>query len=302
MTEILSLPLSSLSLLRVHGPDADQFLQGQLSNDLRLLSPDRGLLASYNSAKGRMLAMVQLLRHEQNILLEVHQSVAESTLKRLRMFVLRAKVIVEDATAECGIWGLIGPHALEVLEAKGLPVPAAAQDCATAEGLLILRRHGNIPRYAIYGPSERLESLFSDLPRGTFDDWKREDLRAGLATVYPETRELFVPQMANLDLLGGISFTKGCYTGQEIVARLHYLGQLKRRMFLMRAPRAAPPGEAVYDRGAGSQAVGEVVDCVAEEDHFLLTIVLQLSHAQSAHLRLGSGDGAELILLKAFAG
>ena len=132
------------------------------------------------------------------------------------------------------------------------------------------------------------------LPALGFEAWRRADLVAGVPTVYAESREMFVPQMANIDLLGGISFNKGCYTGQEIVARLHYLGQLKRRMFLLRALVDARPGMPVYDAAGDGQAVGEVVDAVADGDATLLLAVLQLSHAGSAQLALASIDGPSL--------
>lgn len=286
----LPIPLDELACFRAQGPDVDGFLQGQLSNDLRRLSASRAQLSSYSNPKGRMLAVLHLLRWGDAVLLEVHRSVAEATLKRLRMFVLRSKVTLEDAGLSA--LGLIGGDAPQALD---LPVPQQPLDCLEHDGLLVLRRLGALPRYSVHGPAARIAGFCAQQPGGRFEDWKRAELQAGVPTVYPETRELFVPQMANLDVLGGISFDKGCYTGQEIVARLHYLGQLKRRMFLSHVDaREVRPGTAIYDRAGDAQAVGEVVDAVEDAGRMLLTAVLQMSHAGSEQLLLGSTEGPVL--------
>lgn len=302
MPDTLAVSLDELAYLRVRGADAASFLQGQLSSDLRLLSEARAQISSYSTPKGRMLAVLQLFRRGDDVLLEVHRSVAEATLKRLRMFVLRAKLVIEDVSAELPALGLIGAGAGAALAAQGLPVPAQPLDSAAAGELVVIRRLGALPRYSVHGREEALRALRPTLRAGGFVDWKRADLLAGVPTVYPETREFFVPQMANLDLLGGVSFNKGCYTGQEIVARLHYLGQLKRRLFLAQCETAeVRPGQPLYAASGESQAVGEVVDAVPEESGgSLFTAVLQLSHAESPQLRLGSPEGPPLTLLRNF--
>jgi len=220
-----------LGRIRVSGADAEPFLQGQLTQDIRSLE-DRPLWAGYCSAKGRLLAVMTLIRSEGGIDLELHHDVLNATLKRLKMFVLRSKVTLDE-----------------------LPALIANDEGA----------------------------------------WKRQNITDGLPVIYPDTSDHFVPQMVNLDQLGGISFSKGCYTGQEIVARLHYLGNLKRRMFLLHSAAPAPaPGTQIYD-GSGAQAVGEVVDSVDESGGSLLNAVLQLGSAHSSGLRLGdAGDGAAL--------
>ncbi|WP_240433451.1 CAF17-like 4Fe-4S cluster assembly/insertion protein YgfZ [Solimonas sp. K1W22B-7] len=254
------------------------------------MNENRAQLSSYSNPKGRMLAVLALFRHGNDTLLELHRSVAEPTLKRLRMFVLRSKVTLQDCTAELPATGLVGESAAGWLESLGLPLPQEPMQSASRDGVVVIRRLGAEPRWSVHGPVAGLESL----PAAGFEAWRRADLRAGVPTVYAETREMFVPQMANLDALGGISFNKGCYTGQEIVARLHYLGQLKRRMFLLRAAVAAKPGEPVYDAAGDGQAVGEVVDAVADGDATLLTAVLQISHAGSEQLALAAIDGPRL--------
>lgn len=231
--------MSYLMRIQARGADAEAFLQGQLTQDVRRLAPEAPRWAGYCSAKGRLLAVMQLHKVADGIDLELHAGVAEATLKRLRMFVLRAQVTLSL-------------------------VPAAT-------------------------PADETP-------------WRRQQILAGLPVIYPQTADHFVPQMVNLDLRGGISFDKGCYTGQEIVARLHYLGNLKKRMVLCRAQSAPPaPGTEVFLAEGDGQSVGEVVDAVAEGAGSVMSLVLQLSHAQATSLRLGSPQGAALAPPEAYA-
>ena len=304
MQDTLITLLPNLGFLRISGADADTFLQGQLSNDIALLTPQRAQITSYNSPKGRMLAVSHLFRDEGAVLAEVDRGVLEPVLKRLRMFVLRSKVTLEDLSGHACALGLAGSRAPELLAQLDLPVPAQPLDCVRDDtsGLTLVRRFGELPRYTLHGNAGAVGVMMSrlapDATAANAQDWQRLDILAGVPTVYPQTSDHFVAQMANLDLLGGISFSKGCYTGQEIVARLHYLGQLKRRMVICRcaAPSDGPriaPGTPVYD-GAEPQAVGEVVQAAASGNGSVLGIVLQLSHAGSAQLCLGQPQGTPL--------
>lgn len=298
MEKISLHPLPHLGFILVQGVDADQFLQGQLSNDIRLLTADRAQLSSYNSPKGRMLAVLQLARTGDGILMQVERSVLDATLKRLRMFVLRAKVTLTDVSAKVAAFGIAGANATQSLAAVGLPAPAQVYDCNRHEALSVIRLHGDIPRFSIHGPAAAVTELQTRLstqfPVADADAWRRLEILAGVPAVFPQTSDHFVPQMANLDQLDGISFSKGCYTGQEIVARLHYLGNLKRRMFYCRSETGgAEPGTPVYDAG-GEQAVGEVLQAAGAHDGHLLSVVLQITHAQSDQLRLGSPGGPAL--------
>jgi folate-binding protein YgfZ len=295
-----AISLSEHGFLRVQGPDADGFLQGQLSSDLRKLTPAQGQISSYSTAKGRALALPHLFRNaDGSVLMELPAGLVEPTLKRLRLFVLRAKVTLEAPGAHLQALGLIGDDAPQWLAAQTLPIPEGALATAARDGLLVVRRFGDLPRYSLIGTPEALQPLREALPAGAPDEgsarWRQADIEAGVPVVYPETRELFIPQMLNLDLLGGIGFDKGCYTGQEIVARLHYLGQVKRRMWSARVEGAAPaPGSAVVT--ADGQAAGEIVDAVDGVDgHALTSVVIQLNH-RVAPLHLKDG-GARMMLL-----
>lgn len=271
--------------LRVRGEDADTFLQGQFSNDIRALTLQQAQLSSYNNPKGRMLAVLHLLRTPDSILIEVPREIAEATLKRLRMFVLRSKLTIEPAD-DIDALAFIGADAAAMLPFSKLPVPDAPLQCASdARGLIVVRRIGERPRYSVVGARDAIAALRAQIPDAMHEPegllWRRADIEAGVPVVLAATREHFVPQMANLDLLNGIGFNKGCYTGQEIVARLHYLGQLKRRMFVARVDGEAPlPGSEVMAENH-DQAVGEIVDAVPTGDGALASVVLQLASREA---------------------
>lgn len=252
-------PLTQLGLVEVRGADAPAFLQGQFSNDVRAVDPARAQLSSYNSPKGRLLAVLHVLRADDTFLLELHRGVLDAVLKRLRMYVLRSKVTLAESGR--ALYGLAGPRAAEVLGAAGLPAPAAPLACAWAGDVGVLRRLGTTPRYTLIAPPgvDLGARLAAHASAGDPLDWQRLDIAAGLPTIYPQTQDRFVAQMCNLDALGGISFDKGCYTGQEVIARVHYRGAVKRHMENRRLDGPAPaPGTRLAD--------GEVVDAVADPD------------------------------------
>lgn len=290
--------LQPLALLRVRGADAAAFLQGQLSSDVRRVDAAHAQISSYNSPKGRMLAVLHLVGDGDSTLLELHDAVAETTLRRLRMFVLRSDVTIEPATPALRCIGLLGENASQTLAALGLPAPSGPLQCArdADRGLVVVRRLGPAARFSVIGADSAIAALTAGAPAPlAFDAWRRADIEAGVPVVYPQTSDHFVPQMANLDLLGGISFDKGCYTGQEIVARLHYLGQIKRRLFVCRVAGAAPlPGSGIVAGPAGD-AAGEVVDAVDSGQGAVVSAVLQLSHRASEDLRLEDARALHVI-------
>lgn len=290
--------LGGVHYLRASGADAVGFLQGQLSSDLRLVSESRAQISSYNSPKGRMLALPHLIQRNGDILIEIHSSVAAATLKRLRMFVLRAKVVLEDASpTTLQAVAIIGAGAEQLLSEHKLPTPSAPLETAfdVSRQISVVRRLGAIPRYSLIGSPEQLDALPFTSGHDDIDtDWRRADIEAGVPVVTADTSDHFVPQMANLDLLGGISFDKGCYTGQEIVARLHYLGQLKRRLFVVHFEGSpVPPGSEIHTADS-SGAAGELVDAVADGSGSIASVVLQLAHAQRDDLQLA--DGRKIVI------
>lgn len=266
-TTTFAASLDHLGLIEVRGTDAESFLQGQLSNDVKQLSLSRAQLSSYNSPKGRMLAVLHLFRNADSIFLELHRGVLDATLKRLRMFVLRSKVTLDDAATRYSTIGLAGADAAAQLDALRLPQPAAVMDLAWTNDVAVIRRQGDLPRFTLTGPAPRIAELLGQVTNADVTAWKLLELESGIPTIYPETSDHFVPQMCNLDTLRGISFNKGCYTGQEIVARVHYRGAIKRRMGQVRLDQPPPPPGTKLENG-------EVVDAVPHPDGGSLALVV----------------------------
>jgi tRNA-modifying protein YgfZ len=228
--------LSHRGLLGVRGKDAQSFLQGQFGNDIREVTETRSQLSSYSSPKGRAYAVFRVLRDRDAYLLEMNPEPVEPVRKRLSMFVMRAEVVIENAEDSRIRFGLSGPSAEQQLEETLGAFPVEVNEVLTRNELSIVRVPTMMhPRFEFAGEIDACRALWNDLnvhsaPVGPAG-WRLLDILAGIPAIYPETSESFVPQMINLHALNGISFNKGCYPGQEVVARMHYLGKLKRRMY-----------------------------------------------------------------------
>ena len=228
--------LTHLGILRFTGPDALSFLQGQVSNDTRRLAEGQCVLAAYSSPQGRVLALLHLLPHSSGIIAILPRELLAPTMAALRKFVLRAKVTIEDAGERLCV---AGAHEVRHLTSAGLAAPSDSGYAETAE-IGVASVHRDPSRYWVIGAAERLaeHGLAGDAdPEKLEHDWRLADIRAGLPQIYLATREAFVAQMLNLDVLDGISFSKGCYTGQEIIARTQHLGRIKRRLYRLQLPR-----------------------------------------------------------------
>jgi len=288
--------LSALGLIAVSGADATQFLQGQLTNDLRSLTPTRTQLSAHCTPKGRMLANVRVLRLSDLIYLQLPRSTAETLVNRLTMFVLRAKVAVEDASDGLVGIGVAGPCAPDLLAPELPDLPGHANGLALHGELAVMRVPGTPARFQVLGPADRVASLWDRLAGEATvvnaDYWALLDIRAGLPTVYPQTADLFVPQMTNMQLIDGVSFTKGCYTGQEVVARMQYLGRLKRRMYIAEVQADEPPqpgAELHSENSTSEQGTGWVVDArLSGPDRCELLAVVEIAAAERQDVRLGA--------------
>jgi folate-binding protein YgfZ len=286
-----------LGLLALTGPDAEAFLQGQLSNDLRELPVGIVQLSSYNSAKGRMLATLLIWRDGSDAFRAlVSADLAEPLRKRLSMYVLRSKVTVADLSAVNSLLGVGGARGSDVVRAVLGAAPGRGQVVAGETATTVGLPDG---RVVIVAPVALAESLRTKLAAEATavppEVWRWLGIRAGVPMIGAVTQDLFVLQTANWDLLGGVNFQKGCYPGQEIIARTQYLGRLKERMHLFHADGAPPPpATRIYSAVFGDQACGTVVDAAsAPEGGVDLLAVLQLS-ALGGALHLGTPDGPTL--------
>ncbi|MEP6884953.1 MAG: hypothetical protein ABJC66_09400, partial [Gammaproteobacteria bacterium] len=229
--------LPYLGVLRFTGPDSLSFLQGQISNDTRRLAQGHALFAAYSNPQGRVLALMHLLPHSSGVIALLPRELAEPTMDSLRKFVLRAKVKIEDAGE---LFAVAGRHGAEPLHAAGLGVPISTANFLETDAIGVAVVNHDPSRYWILGAADALAARgLTGAPSAADQiehDWRLADIRAGLPQIYAATREAFVAQMLNLDLLDGISFSKGCYTGQEIIARTQHLGRIKRRLYRVALP------------------------------------------------------------------
>lgn len=287
--------LSHLGLIAVAGEDAESFLQGQLTNDVRELSSSHTQLSSHCSPKGRILASFRVLRLGDTIYLQLPRERLPDTLKRLRLYVLRAKVTLEDASDRLIRIGIAGRCAEEALAHQGLAIPEREEDLAMTDGVSVLRLPSPTPRFELLGHLDAITGLWGALcdvaAPGTPDLWALHDIRGGIPNVYQETVDAFVPQMLNLQLIDGVSFNKGCYTGQEVVARMQYLGKLKRRMYWAEVESDSPPrpGDALHaPTSTSEQVTGRIVDAQATgPGRYELLAVVEIEVAEGGEVRLG---------------
>ena len=295
--------LSQFGLLQFTGDDAQAFLHAQLSCDVRNLLPGQAQYGSYNTPKGRMLASFLLWRDSAGFRMQLPRALRAPILTRLSKYILRSQVLASDVSDELVLLGVAGATAEEAVRPLFAEVPASALRLTTAREATLLRL--DELRFEIIAPSQRAQeiraALAQTLPAAEPNAWDRLDIRAGIPFVTPPTQEQFVPQMANLDLIGGVSFNKGCYPGQEIVARMHYLGRLKQRMYLANVPGPAEPkpGDKLFSGLVGDQSSGMIVNAAPAPDggHDVLAVI-QIESAQGAEVHWQSPDGPRLKLLQ----
>ncbi|MCV2348270.1 YgfZ/GcvT domain-containing protein [Paucibacter sp. Y2R2-4] len=280
--------LSDWGLIRAAGEDAAKFLHSQLTQDFALLGLNEARLAGFCSAKGRLLAtMIGWKPSEHEVLLALPTELLPAILKRLSMFVLRAKCKLSDASAELQLWGLVGADAAQTLveavpnspwtlsQKNGATVIALPEAAGQARFLLVQAQDAAAPALPVLAES----------------DWQWLDLQSGLAWVRSATTEQFVPQMLNLELLGGVNFKKGCYPGQEVVARSQYRGTLKRRTFLFALQGQALPGQEIFHSEDPGQPAGLVANAASKDGRSLILAETKIAALDSGSLHLGSVDG-----------
>lgn len=273
--------LDHLGMLRFSGQDAETFLQGQLSCDVSEVRQGSSSHGAYCSAKGRMLANFLLWREPDGFAMVLSRELGASVQRQISKFVLRSKVKVTDASDSVVLVGAAGAQAENLL----LAVPG--KSVRLNDGRVI---------HAL--PAEGAAGLLRGLPLGDPARWRWLDIRSGVPLITAATQDQFVPQMANLELIGGVSFEKGCYTGQEIVARTQHLGQVKRRMFLANVPAPAQAGDALYSDDLGDQVGGTVLNAEASpEGGYDLLAVIQTASRERSTVRLKARDGPALRFL-----
>jgi tRNA-modifying protein YgfZ len=281
-------PLTHLGLIRARGADAAKFLQGQLTNDVSGIGSGQARLAGFCSAKGRLQASFIVWKlADDELLLACAASVLQTTMKRLSMFVLRAQCKLSDASTELPLLGALGARALDLVG----DTPAWGVRAVPDGTALRLPDVDGVPRALLaIAPGA---APAADLPT---DAWRLLEVRSGIPTIEAATVEQFVPQMLNYELIGGVDFQKGCYPGQEVVARSQYRGTIKRRMFLFECDALARPGQEVFHSADAAQPAGMVVNAAALPGgtRSAALVEVKLAALDSGSLHLAGTDGAML--------
>lgn len=288
-------PLTQFGLIAATGDDARAFLHAQLSNDVEHLAAGAARRAGYCSPKGRLLANFLVIARPDGFLLQVSGDIAAAITKRLTMYVLRSKVRIADAATAWTQFGVWGRDSDALLRAAGFEVPDGSMQCADSKGSVVIRLEPG--RFLVLGTPQTPETLSAKLPRVGPEWWTLFEIRAGLPQVTLPTQDQFVPQMANFELIGGIDFKKGCYPGQEVVARAQYRGQVKRRMYRGEVEQAetnanAPTaGQDLY--GDEPQPIGTIVNVAPRPGggFELLAVIQSASVEQGQAIHVGAPDG-----------
>ncbi len=296
--------LGQFGTLRASGEDAQTFLQNMLSNDIREVDAGRAQLSSLNTPKGRMVASMLIWHSGDDYLLQLPRVMCEPMRKKLSMYVLRAKVKISDASDEIVTLGLSGENAQEILSRQFGELPQQPFGVAYTGQAGVLK-FGDT-RFQISTTVQHASALWLALgqdaqPAGsTCWDWL--NIRSGIPIILPQTQEQFVPQMANFELIGGVNFKKGCYPGQEIVARMQYLGKAKRRMYLAHLDGgAAPqPGDELFSADMEGQASGMIANAAPAPGggYDVLAVVQTSSHeSQTLHWKSLQGEALQFLQL-----
>jgi len=289
--------LSMLGILKISGADKQSFLQGQLTGDTRDINSEKAQFSSYCTPKGRMLANMRIAEQGDNWLIVLPLSRLASIQKRLQMFVMRSDVTIEDASSDFACIGISGDCTEQITTDN--TIPKALNDAANIESGLLIKVDES-PRFLLIATTEQATAAWQSLNIEAVDSsaWRLADIRAAIPTVYEETVEAFIPQMTNMQLLSGVSFTKGCYTGQEVVARMQYLGKLKRRMYPV-----SFSSDQDFSRGAdifsaesqSGQGAGKLVDVVKTSgNQYEALAVVEIASHEAGNLHVGDIEGPAL--------
>lgn len=298
-----------LSVFIATGADTETFLQSQLTQDMQTVKPSQAALAGFCTAQGRLWASMLLVGTQDGGVIGVaYADVMESFLKRLRMFVLRSKVTVE-APEQPKVFGLVvsrtdlpALNALCGAELSDTPWQAVATPLG--QFINMPSADADVVRYQLLANDDEIAALCKALgeswqPNDDVAAWQLQDMRAGIGWIQTATQDLFIAQTLNLDLLEGVSFTKGCYPGQEVVARAHYRGTVKRRMHLANIDSTHPeltPGMDVFEASEPDNPVGRLIDVVTVADNTWVLFEAPFKTLNGEPLRAGSAGGPALRL------
>ena len=293
-SETVIAPLSHLGLIQAEGDDALPFLHNLLTNDVNGLDENDLRRAGFCTPKGRMLADFLIWRSAGGVTMQISADLLSPILKKLSMYVLRSKVKLSDVSETLARIGLSGPEAAALLQQQGLPQPAPMRQQGFSDGVVL---GFSKTRFEIVIAAEKVAALWQSLSIEAklvgIAAWRSLDIAAGIPLITAATSEAFVPQMVNFEMIGGVSFKKGCYPGQEIVARTHYLGKIKRRMYRAHVDAdSVLAGTSVYAPEMEDQACGIVVGTApSTKGGVELLFSAQSSCVAAGEIHFGNGAG-----------
>ena len=295
--------LSNLGLISAQGEEAQSFLYSQFTNDLNLVTPSVSQLSSYCNPKGRMLSIFRVFIRDSNYHILLHRDVLEATLKKLTMFKLMAKVDLSDISDDLVSIGIAGPDTGATLNKLNFTIPNEINHCIQDNETTIIRLPSDTTRMLLITNVQQAEQIWNQCSESiAIADhklWNLHDIVCGIPHVNANTSEAFIPQMTNLELINGVSFSKGCYPGQEVVARTHYLGKPNRRMFRINiVDNDIPePGVNIYSPDDENQPVGKIViaEKITESESSAL-VVMRTKNQHDTNLHAGSVNGPEITM------
>lgn len=300
--------LPGMACYEVSGEDAQSFLQSQFTNDVNEVNATHGQLNSYCTPKGRMMAIFYICQWQDNYYLVIPNDIASAVMQRIQMYVMRAKVTITERSDQFRIHALFGQQAEQTLSQLNFQAPKNDYETNSLEGGCCIRIPGIVPRYILFG-EESISNLIdkkvaddeSNISISTPEYWQWLDIMSGIPMIYTETQEAFVPQMTNLELISGVSFSKGCYPGQEVVARLHYLGNANRRMYRIESSEIIEikTGDDIYASDSEkNQAIGKVVTAITTGTQGVTALaVLRVEAAENNKLAISSSTGPEVKIM-----
>lgn len=286
--------LTHFAGIAVTGEDAAKFLQGQLTCNINDINETKTSIAAFCNPKGRVISTLLVIKTEAGFLLLLPNSLQDKVLKKLQMYVLRSKVQLSDQSNFQTINGLSTPNPI-----NNITLPSDDFACSRSEHLICIKLPSEHPRHILIAESEQpITPKLESLRLGSVDEWRFQDISAGIPWFEIDQTEQFIPQMLNIDHLGGISFNKGCYTGQEIVARTHFLGKAKRQLFLGESQCEIQHHSDLFVQDAITQEkIGDVLAYQTQENTCRLLLVLQTVDAETKNLILNTTQQTSIKLL-----
>lgn len=286
--------LTPLGIIKAEGSDAEKFLQGQLTCDVREVSELQSRLGAHCDHKGRMQAIFKLFKYQNDYYFQISKNLIEHLLQCLKKYAVFSKVTLTDVSEDWQQIGINGTESISILkELISEKLPEKIDGVVCLNNLVIIQLPGNVPRFCLLGSNLTIESLKQFLltrcQHAEFSYWQSLDIAAGIPSLFPETIGLFTPQQINFTSINGVSFNKGCYTGQEIIARMHYLGKLKQHMYKITfaISHEIPPGTKIITiNNQEATECGTLVQAVKMvDDHWQgLAVIYDTAISQSLYL------------------